>query len=143
MLRDAFDTRPRLNKSNMLQLRRMNDETPEFPPHSDFCEGQDHIAAFLYLSDGWDQQRGSRLCIHAGEAAASPAAFVGLLLNRRVAAYLPARLDSNAFRQACTTGTTLWSKWPRSAGSTASGCRRTCSTAKTKLIERSRRSAQS
>jgi len=85
LLWEAFGVRPQLNKGNMLQLRRMNAATPAFPTHSDYVAGEETIAAFLYLSHGWDLARGGRLCLHATEAAARPAAFVEPLRNRLVA----------------------------------------------------------
>jgi hypothetical protein len=85
LLREAFGVQPKLNKGNMLQLRRMNEETPAFPTHSDHVGGEESIAAFLYLSDGWDAGRGGRLCLHATEHAAGPAAYVEPLRNRLVA----------------------------------------------------------
>jgi hypothetical protein len=36
LLSSAFGRGLKLNKKNMLQLRRMNEDTPEFPLHNDF-----------------------------------------------------------------------------------------------------------
>jgi len=69
----------------MLQLRRMNDETPAFPTHSDHVAGEETIAVFLYLSDGWNSERGGRLRLHATEHSNEPAAYVEPLRNRLVA----------------------------------------------------------
>jgi hypothetical protein len=52
LLNSAFTTKVRLNKQNYVQLRRMNDETPDFPIHNDFVTGSETIASFLYLSAG-------------------------------------------------------------------------------------------
>src|SRR5438876_9937846 len=41
VLRSAFGMNVILNRHNMLQLRRMNAETPDFPMHNDYVSGGD------------------------------------------------------------------------------------------------------
>jgi hypothetical protein len=55
LLSSAFGVAVKLNKHNMVQLRRMNEDTPEFPLHNDFASNEDTIASFLYLSGGWSR----------------------------------------------------------------------------------------
>ena len=54
----AFGVKVALNKQNLLQLRRMNNLTPDFPLHNDFTSQSDTIASFLYLGPGWTVQCG-------------------------------------------------------------------------------------
>jgi hypothetical protein len=81
----AFGVQVKLNRDNMLQLRRMNEETPEFPIHNDFTSSQDSIASFLYLSAGWSPNRGGRLHLFGSEADQAPSASIEPLQNRFVA----------------------------------------------------------
>jgi hypothetical protein len=85
LLAVAFGAQVTLNRENYLQLRRMNDATPEFPVHSDYTTGQDTIASFLYLSDGWTADCGGRLNLYVSEASAAPRVAVEPLANRFVA----------------------------------------------------------
>jgi hypothetical protein len=85
LLAAAFGAQVSLNRENYLQLRRMNGETPEFPRHSDYAAGQDTIASFLYLSDGWTADRGGRLNLYVSEASVAPRVAVEPLANRFVA----------------------------------------------------------
>ena len=64
LLKQAFAVDAVLNKQNMLQLRRMNDDTPDFPTHHDHVEGGNTIASFLYLSPGWSAGRGGRFNLY-------------------------------------------------------------------------------
>jgi hypothetical protein len=61
ILSSAFGVAVKLNKDNMVHLRRMNEATPEFPLHNDFASNEDTIASFLYLSGGWSSKCGGRL----------------------------------------------------------------------------------
>jgi hypothetical protein len=85
LLTRAFGVRVRLNKHNMLQLRRMNDETPDFPVHSDFRSSEDTIASFLYLSEGWTPARGGRLRLHTANDASAVGAAIEPIRNRFIA----------------------------------------------------------
>ena len=64
LLSAAFDVEVSLNKHNMLQLRRMNEQTPEFRRHNDFTSSGETIASFLYISRGWVPERGGRLHLY-------------------------------------------------------------------------------
>ena len=85
LLTRAFGVRVRLNKHNMLQLRRMNDETPDFPVHSDFTSSEDTIVSFLYLSEGWTPARGGRLRLHTANDASAVGAAIEPIRNRFIA----------------------------------------------------------
>ena len=84
-LSSAFGVRVKLDKHNMLQLRRMNEETPEFPLHHDFAPGEETIASFLYLSDGWTPDAGGRLHLYGSDKDSAPLVSVEPLQNRLVA----------------------------------------------------------
>lgn len=85
MLSRAFGVDVVLNKHNMLQLRRMNDATPEFPKHNDFTAAGDQIASFLYLSPNWSFRHGGRLRLFASLEDTVPATTIGPVRNRFVA----------------------------------------------------------
>jgi hypothetical protein len=85
LLSSAFGVRVKLNKHNMLQLRRMNDDTPEFPLHSDFTTNEDSIASFLYLSSGWSGKCGGRLRLFESDKDCAPCACIDPIENRFVA----------------------------------------------------------
>jgi len=84
-LASAFAVKVKLNKHNMLQLRRMNDDTPAFPLHHDFTTNQDAIASFLYLSSGWSSKCGGRLHLYESGTDGAPSASVDPIKNRFVA----------------------------------------------------------
>jgi hypothetical protein len=69
LLTRAFGVRVRLNKHNLLQLRRMNDETP----------------SFLYLSEGWTPACGGRLRLHTTNDASAVGAAIEPISNRFIA----------------------------------------------------------
>ena len=85
LLSASFETDVSLNRDNFVQLRRMNDETPEFPMHNDFTSNQDSIASFLYLSTGWTPDRGGRFHLYASDKDQAPAASIEPLQNRFLA----------------------------------------------------------
>jgi hypothetical protein len=85
LLSSAFGVRVKLNKHNMLQLRRMNEETPEFPLHNDFSSKEESIASFLYLSRGWSSERGGRLHLFESDESPAPSASIAPIENRFVA----------------------------------------------------------
>jgi hypothetical protein len=85
LLSEAFGARVRLNKHNMLQLRRMTDETPEFPLHSDYTSNEDTIASFLYLSSGWSVACGGRLRLYEANDVSAPSVAIEPLRNRFIA----------------------------------------------------------
>jgi hypothetical protein len=68
LLARAFGVRVRLDKDNWLQLRRMNDDTPDFPIHSDFSD-EDTIVSFLYLSEATAARGERRLGRRGGDRA--------------------------------------------------------------------------
>jgi 2OG-Fe(II) oxygenase superfamily len=85
LLSVAFGVEVKLNRDNMVQLRRMNEETPEFPVHNDFTSSQDSIASFLYLSAGWSPNHGGRLHLFESEKDQTPSASIEPLQNRFLA----------------------------------------------------------
>jgi hypothetical protein len=85
LLSGAFGTPVRLNKHNMLQLRRMTDETPEFPLHSDYTSNENTIASFLYLSSGWSPACGGRLQLYKANDASSWSIAIEPIRNRFIA----------------------------------------------------------
>jgi hypothetical protein len=84
-LYEAFGDVAALNKPNMLQLRRMNDQTPEFPLHTDFTSSGEQIASFLYLSRGWRSRCGGRLNLFSSDSANAPSVSIEPIENRFVA----------------------------------------------------------
>jgi hypothetical protein len=85
LLSSAFGVTVRLNKNNMLQLRRMNDDTPEFPMHNDFASDEDTIASFLYLSSGWSNECGGRLRLFTSDKDNRATASIEPIENRFIA----------------------------------------------------------
>lgn len=85
LLSVAFGVEVKLNRDNMVQLRRMNEDTPEFPIHNDFTSSQDTIASFLYLSAGWSPNRGGRLHLFGSEKDQAPSTSIQPLQNRFLA----------------------------------------------------------
>jgi hypothetical protein len=85
LLSDAFGLDVTLNKHNMMQLRRMSEDTPEFPLHNDFTSGEDTIASFLYISRGWSCRCGGRLQLFASNAQRTPSISIEPIENRFVA----------------------------------------------------------
>jgi hypothetical protein len=85
ILSEAFGVGVRLNQHNMLQLRRMNEETPEFPMHNDFTSDEATIASFLYLSEGWFDRCGGRLHLFASDKQSIPSASIAPIQNRFIA----------------------------------------------------------
>ena len=85
LLSAAFEVPVTLSRSNWIQLRRMNADTPEFPLHHDFVSTEDSIASFLYLSSGWVQEYGGRLHLFTSEHDSTPSTSLAPLQNRFVA----------------------------------------------------------
>jgi hypothetical protein len=85
LLSSAFGVSVKLNKDNMVQLRRMNDDTPEFPLHNDFTSDDDSIASFLYLSSGWSDKCGGRLHLFESDKPGAPSAAIDPIENRLIA----------------------------------------------------------
>jgi len=85
LLSSVFQVPVRLNKHNMLQLRRMNEDTPEFPLHHDSANDEETIASFLYLSSGWSGSCGGRLHLFASDKDDAPSASIEPIENRFIA----------------------------------------------------------
>jgi len=85
LLESRFAAKVRLNKQNYVQLRRMNDDTPDFPIHNDFVAGVETIATFLYITPGWSDARGGRLNLFESEAQYIPSQSIEPIQNRLVA----------------------------------------------------------
>ena len=85
ILSSAFSVEVSLNKHNMLQLRRMNGETPEFPMHNDFTSNEATIASFLYLNEGWSHKCGGRLKLFESDGQFVPSASIAPIQNRFIA----------------------------------------------------------
>lgn len=85
LLSHAFGAEVKLNQHNMLQLRRMNDATPEFPLHNDSSLASDQVVSFLYLSPGWAVTRGGRLRLFRSAQESIPAKLVDPVWNRFIA----------------------------------------------------------
>lgn len=84
-LHRVFGAEVRLNKHNMVQLRRMNPATPEFPLHNDFVSGGDTIASFLYLSPGWSARCGGYFHMFQSNEQQTPALSIAPIQNRFLA----------------------------------------------------------
>jgi len=85
VLGSAFRVKVTLNKHNMLQLRRMTPETPDFPLHSDFVSGDNTIASFLYLSPGWSTRCGGYFHLFKSNKHSAPALSIEPRQNRFLA----------------------------------------------------------
>jgi len=85
LLSKAFGVTVKLNKNNWVQLRRMNENTPEFPLHNDFASGEDTIASFLYLSSGWSHPCGGRLRLFESDKHPAASASIDPIENRFIA----------------------------------------------------------
>jgi hypothetical protein len=85
VLSSAFGVGVVLDKHNLVQLRRMNDETPEFPTHNDFADNEETIASFLYLSSGWSPSCGGRFHLYRSKEQAIPSSSVTPIRNRLLA----------------------------------------------------------
>ncbi|MES2788516.1 MAG: 2OG-Fe(II) oxygenase [Planctomycetota bacterium] len=85
LLSAAFGVKVSLNKHNLVQLRRMNDLTPDFPLHNDSTPDGETIVSFLYLSPGWSPACGGYLHLFGSENDPSPTASVEPIENRLVA----------------------------------------------------------
>jgi hypothetical protein len=85
VLSSAFGVELVLDKHNLVQLRRMNEETPEFPTHNDFAENEDTIASFLYLSSGWSPSCGGRFHLFSSKEEAIPSQSLSPIQNRFLA----------------------------------------------------------
>ena len=84
-LRHAFGAGVKLNKHNMIQLRRMNQKTPDFPLHNDFTSGEDTVASFLYLSPGWFAGCGGYFHMFESNEHKNPALSIEPIQNRFLA----------------------------------------------------------
>ena len=85
LLKQAFGVETVLNKQNMLQLRRMNEDTPDFPTHHDHVEGGNTIASFLYLSPGWSGECGGRFNLYEAKEQGTPSSSIEPVQNRLLA----------------------------------------------------------
>jgi 2OG-Fe(II) oxygenase superfamily len=85
LLSAAFGVDVQLNKHNMVQLRRMNDLTPDFPLHSDFTSDGDTIASFLYISGDWSTKCGGYLHLFESGEQETPCISIEPIQNRFVA----------------------------------------------------------
>jgi hypothetical protein len=85
VLSSAFGVGLVLDKHNLVQLRRMNEETPEFPTHNDFAENEDTIASFLYLSGGWSPSCGGRFHLFGSKEQTFPSLSLSPFRNRFLA----------------------------------------------------------
>lgn len=85
LLNKAFQVDVSLNKHNLLQLRRMNDETPDFPIHHDHIPDANTIASFLYISPGWTDARGGRFNLFESTEQPTPALSIPPCQNRFLA----------------------------------------------------------
>lgn len=85
LLAEAFGAEVTLNKHNMLQLRRMNEQTPDFPLHHDATDDGESIASFLYLSPGWSSECGGQLHLFESNKQAVPEVSIAPVRNRFVA----------------------------------------------------------
>ncbi|HGL6720493.1 2OG-Fe(II) oxygenase [Burkholderia contaminans] len=85
LLSDAFGVKVRLNKDNLLQLRRMNCDTPEFPLHNDYSANEDTIASFIYISAGWHPGCGGRLFLFENNDISAQSVPIEPIQNRFIA----------------------------------------------------------
>ena len=85
LLSAAFGVEVVLNKDNVLQLRRMNEQTPAFPLHNDFTSDGDKIASFLYISPNWKPACGGYLHLHESDDQPAPSLSLEPLANRFIA----------------------------------------------------------
>lgn len=84
-LSKAFNAKISLNKENLIQLRRMNEDTPPFPLHNYFIFGNNSIVAFFYISKDWQPTCGGRLILNPPGNPESSAKPIDPIFNRLVA----------------------------------------------------------
>jgi 2OG-Fe(II) oxygenase superfamily len=85
LLSQAFEADVSLNKHNLLQLRRMNDETPDFPMHHDHNDDANTVASFLYLRPGWSQEHGGLFNLFEAKEQLTPSLSISPVQNRLLA----------------------------------------------------------
>jgi hypothetical protein len=85
LLGAAFGIKVSLNRSNFVQLRRMNDETPDFPIHNDHTASGSTIASFLYISPGWTKERGGHFNLFETKEQTRPSLCLAPIQNRFLA----------------------------------------------------------
>ncbi|OYW45300.1 MAG: hypothetical protein B7Z08_10625 [Sphingomonadales bacterium 32-68-7] len=76
--------RAKLNQENLIQIRRMTEDTPEFPVHNDYILGKDSVISFLYLSPSWSPERRGRLVMHENPQGTGEISFIDPIQNRLV-----------------------------------------------------------
>jgi 2OG-Fe(II) oxygenase superfamily len=85
LLGHAFEVDVSLNKHNLLQLRRMNDQTPDFPMHHDHVSDASTIASFLYISPGWSEEHGGLFNLFEAKEQLTPSLSISPVQNRLLA----------------------------------------------------------
>ena len=85
LLASAFQGIISLDASNLIQMRRSNDATPEFGVHNDFEEGESTIVSLLYLSTGWTDGSGGEFLLYKQETDPYASAVIAPALNRFIA----------------------------------------------------------
>jgi hypothetical protein len=85
VLSEAFKCNLNLNKDNLLQLRRTNEDSPSFPLHSDYIDGMKTVVSFLYLSPLWEPSFGGRLLLHKSKTETDIVVPIEPVANRLVA----------------------------------------------------------
>ena len=84
ILSKAFKLNIKLNKDNLIQLRRMDSCTPAFPVHNDHILGMDSLVAFLYLSKDWNPDCGGHLLLHKSNKKTEVNFKIAPIFNRLV-----------------------------------------------------------
>jgi hypothetical protein len=56
----------KIYEKGIVQLRKMDSESPAFPPHSDFIDNINFISLY-YLSPDWSPEKGGELLLHRDE----------------------------------------------------------------------------
>jgi len=85
LLEESFGVDVALNRDNLLQLRRMNDVTPNFPLHNDFIAGSPTIVSFFYISPDWSAKCGGYLHLFESGEQTTPSVSIEPIENRFVA----------------------------------------------------------
>lgn len=63
-LEKMTQTKLQIYEKGLIQLRRMNGNSPAFKPHVDKPKGQRSVVCLYYISPNWQPQKGGELVLH-------------------------------------------------------------------------------
>ncbi|MBN8721879.1 MAG: 2OG-Fe(II) oxygenase [Acidobacteria bacterium] len=84
ILETLSNTKLTINTKNYVQLRHMDPDSPEFPPHIDDM-GFRSVVTIYYLSPDWKEDFGGQLCLHKNKIGdEDQTVFINPIENRLV-----------------------------------------------------------